>query len=91
MSEKYYAFLKNNVVENIAVFASQNTELINLIKQEQGFDSAVWVGENPPKMFSSYNSTTNTFTEPTEDYLYERGIINETTAMRLARLASESE
>lgn len=89
MAELHYAFIKNNVVENIAVFASQDEELADRIAQEQGYDDAVWVGENTPVRYSSYNPTTKVFTAPTEDYLYERGILPENTAMRLARIAAE--
>ena len=91
MSEKHYAFIKNNVVEQVAVFAEENEELADLIAQEQGYDDAVWLGENSVRMYSSYNPTTKIFTEPTEDYLYERGILPENTAMRLARLAQQPE
>lgn len=89
MAELHYAFIKNNVVEQVAVFASQDEELADRVAQEQGYDDAVWVGENPPNRFSSYNSTTKTFTKPTEDYLYERGMLIETSAMAAARLAAE--
>lgn len=88
MTEQHYVFLKNNVVEQIAVFGSKDEELADRVAQEQGYDDAVWVGENKPKMFSSYDG--KKFIDPTEDYLYERGILNENTAMRLARLAAEA-
>jgi len=84
--EQYYVFLKNNRVENIAVFASQDEALADTVAQEQGYDDAVWVGENKPAMFSSYDGTT--FTAPTLDYLYEIGIAQENTAMMEARLAA---
>ena len=86
--EQHYAFLKNNRVEQVAVFASQDEALADAVAQEQGFDDAVWVGENKPAMFSLYDGTT--FTEPTLDYLYEIGISQENTAMMEARLAAQA-
>ena len=75
--EQHYAFIKNNRVENIAVFASQDEELADRVAQEQGYDDAVWVGENPPTMWSTYDGTT--FTAPTDDYLISIGIMNPIT------------
>lgn len=86
MSEQHYVFLKNNVVEQIAVFASKDEALADAVAIEHGFDDAVWVGENKPAMFSSYDG--KVFTEPTLDYLYERGISQENTAMMEARIAA---
>lgn len=87
MSELHYAFIKNNVVEQIAVFVAKDEELADRVAQEQGYDDAVWVGENKPVLFSSYDG--KKFIEPTLDYLYERGVSPENTAMREARLAAE--
>ena len=89
MAEQHYVFLKNNVVEQIAVFGSKDEELADFVAQEHGFDDAVWVGENLPHLFSSYDSKTGKFTKPTYDYLYERGISPENDAMRAERLAKE--
>jgi hypothetical protein len=66
-------FLKDNRVANIAVFSSQNEELADRVAQEQGFDDAVWVGEDKPVMFSTYDGTT--FTPPTDEYLISIGIM----------------
>jgi hypothetical protein len=85
--EQHYVFLKNNVVEQIAVFASKDEELADRVAIEQGYDDAVWVGDNKPALFSTYDG--KKFVEPTLDYLYERGISNENTAMREARIAAE--
>ena len=85
--EQHYVFLKNNRVENIAVFASQDEALADRIAQDHGFDDAVWVGENKPVMWSTYDGTT--FTSPTIDYLYEIGISNENQAMIDARILAE--
>ena len=85
--ELYYAFLKNNRVEQVAVFASQDETLADAVAQENGFDDAVWVGETAPAMWSSYDGTT--FTEPTLDYLYEIGISQENQAMYETRLAAD--
>jgi len=84
--EQHYVFLKDNIVQQIAVFASQDEALADAVAQEHGFDDAVWVGENKPAMWSTYNGTS--FTEPTLDYLYEIGISQENTAMMEARLAA---
>jgi hypothetical protein len=72
--EQHYVFLKNNVVEQIAVFASQDEELADRIAQENGFDDAVWVGEEKVPMWSTYNGTS--FTRPTDEYLISIGIMN---------------
>lgn len=85
--EQHYVFLKNNVVKQIAVFASQDKALADAVAIEHGFDDAVWVGGTPPAMWSTYDGTT--FTAPTLDYLYEIGIAQENTAMVEARLAAE--
>ena len=71
--EQHYAFIKNNIVENVAVFASQDEELADRIAQEQGYDDAVWVGENVPMKWSTYNGIT--FTPPTNEYLISIGIL----------------
>lgn len=92
MAEQYYVFLKNNRVENIAVFASQDENLADHIAQEKGYDDAVWVGENAPAIYSLYDGTN--FTEPTLDYLYSIGVSNENQAMHdakiLARMQEEN-
>lgn len=72
--ELHYAFLKDNRVEQVAVFGSQDEALADRIAQEQGFDDAVWVGTDAPAMWSTYDGTT--FTPPTEEYLISIGIIN---------------
>ena len=72
--EQHYIFLKDNRVANIAVFASQDEALADAVAQEHGFDDAVWVGENAPAMWSTYDGTT--FTAPTDEYLISIGIMN---------------
>jgi len=72
--EQYYVFIKENRVKNIGVFASQDEELADRVVQEQGFDDAVWVGEDKPDMWSTYDGTT--FTPPTTEYLISIGIID---------------
>jgi hypothetical protein len=89
MSKEHYVFLKNNRVANIAVFASQNEALADAVAQEHGFDDAVWVGEDKPAMWSTYDGTT--FTPPTIDYLYEIGISQENQAMIDARILAAME
>ena len=87
--EQHYVFLKDNRVANIAVFASQDEALADAVAHEQGFDDAVWVGENKPVMWSTYDGTE--FTPPTIDYLYEIGISQENQAMIDARILAAME
>lgn len=72
--ELHYAFLKDNRVMQVAVFASQDEALADAVAQEQGFDDAVWTGETAPAMWSTYDGTT--FTLPTEEYLISIGVMN---------------
>jgi hypothetical protein len=76
MMEKYYAFIKDNRVLNVAVFASQDEALADAIAKEQGYDDAIWVAENAPTKWSSYDG--ETFTEPTQDYLISIGAVSPT-------------
>ena len=71
--EQHYAFIKNNRVENIAVFASQDEALANAVAQEHGYNDAVWVGTEVPAKWSTYDGTI--FTPPTDEYLISIGII----------------
>ena len=71
--EQHYVFLKSNRVEQVAVFASQDEALADAVAHEQGFDDAVWVGEDKPMMWSTYDGTT--FTAPTDEYLISIGIM----------------
>jgi hypothetical protein len=71
--EQHYVFLKGNRVANIAVFGSKDEELADRVAIENGYDDAVWVGEDKPVMFSSYDGTT--FTPPTNEYLISIGIL----------------
>jgi hypothetical protein len=87
--EQHYVFLKNNRVEQIAVFASQDEALADAVAHEHGFDDAVWVGTNAPAMWSTYDGTE--FTPPTIDYLYEIGISSENQAMIDARILAAME
>jgi hypothetical protein len=75
--EQHYAFIKDNRVANIAVFASQDEALADLVAQEHGFDDAVWVGADTPAMWSTYDGTA--FTAPTDEYLISIGIMNPVT------------
>jgi hypothetical protein len=72
--EQHYVFLKNNRVEQVAVFASQDEALADAIAHEQGFDDAVWVGATAPAMWSTYDGAS--FTHPTDEYLISIGIMN---------------
>jgi hypothetical protein len=86
--EQYYAFIKDNIVKQIAVFALQDETLADAVAQEHGFDDAVWVGETKPALYSTYDGTT--FTPPTVDYLYEIGISGENTAIIEEKRAKEA-
>lgn len=80
MMEKHYAFIKNNRVVLVAVFESENKEIADLVKNENGFDSYVWLGtETVPHVHSTYDG--KTFTQPTIDYLYEVGLLSANQAM----------
>ena len=73
--EKTYAFIKDNVVENIFVFSEENQQLAESIMVEQGYDSFVYIGENPdPARWSFYDG--KTFTDPTDEYLISIGVKN---------------
>ena len=72
--EQHYVFLKNNRVEQIAVFASQDEALADAVAVEHGYDDAVWVGTTAPAMWSTYDGTG--FTAPTNEYLISIGIMN---------------
>jgi hypothetical protein len=87
--ELHYAFLKDNRVMQIAVFASQDEALADAVAQEHGFNDAVWVGTDVPAMWSTYDGTS--FTAPTIDYLYEIGVSNENQAMIDARILAAME
>jgi hypothetical protein len=86
--EQYYVFLKGNRVMDIAVFASKDEELADTVAQNQKYDDAIWVGDNKPQMYSTWDGSI--FTDPTIDDLFELGITDENTAMRDARLAEEA-
>ena len=72
--EQHYVFLKNNRVEQVAVFASQDEALADAVAVEHGYDDAVWVGTDAPAMWSTYDGTT--FTPPTPEYLISIGILD---------------
>jgi len=74
--EKFYAFIKDNRVINVAVFAAQDENLAEAIRLEQGYDNAIWVNENAPAKWSSYDG--KTFTDPTQDYLISIGVVTPT-------------
>lgn len=71
--ELHYVFIKNNRVEEIAVFAEQNEDLVNKIIQEKEFDSAIWVGETTPEKYSLWDG--ENFISPTPEWLFENGYI----------------
>jgi hypothetical protein len=87
--ELHYAFIKDNRVMQISVFASQDEELADSVAQQMGYDDAVWLGETVVAMWSTYDGVE--FVEPTLDYLYEVGASSENQAMRDARILAGME
>jgi hypothetical protein len=71
--EQHYAFLKENRVVNVAVFASEDKQLAAQIAAETGCDSAIWVGPDKPALHSLWNGTA--FEEPTTEYLVSIGVL----------------
>jgi hypothetical protein len=78
MAEKHYVFLKDNRVENIAVFANEDTDLANLICSEQGFDQAIWLDDKPmPSKWSTWDG--KEFTPASDEYLISIGVLEAET------------
>lgn len=74
MIEKHYVFLKDNRVENVAVFLNEDTDLADRICSEQGFDKAIWFDDKQaPGRWSTYDG--KDFTPPTNDYLISIDIL----------------
>ena len=73
--EKHYAFLKNNRIVNVAVFAEEDEHLAAQIAAETGCDNAIWTAEQKPAIHSTWNGTS--FEDPTFEYLVEIGILSE--------------
>ena len=62
--EKHYVFIKDNKVIDSYVFESENQELAQLVADERGFDSFVWVGSDArPPMGAEYDLATGKFLE----------------------------
>jgi len=74
--EQHYAFIKNNRVFDLCVFAEKDEALADSVAQNLGYEDAVWVGENKPVLFSTWDG--NTFTEPTKEDLIGLGVITPT-------------
>lgn len=74
MKEKHYIFLINNRLEAVLVFSEQNDELARQVKDEQGYEQYMWIGDEiPPVCWSTYDGTD--FTLPTKEYLLSIGAI----------------
>ena len=72
--EKHYAFLVANRVENTFVFAEQNDDLATQICIEKNYDKFIWLNDKKtPARWSTYDKATDTFTEPTIEYLVSIG------------------
>jgi hypothetical protein len=72
MAEQYYAFIKNNRVTQVTIFADKDETLADAIANDLGYDDAVWCGDNNPVLYSEWDG--NKFTEPTLEYLVEIGV-----------------
>lgn len=85
-----YAFLKDNRVISSLVFENHDDQdLLESVKESLNADQYVdccEVGVIPGTYYTWENGT---FVPPTEDWLYENNIINETTQMK--RLREEAE
>lgn len=46
----------------------------SVVQLREQADDAVWVGEDKPAMWSTYDGTS--FTQPTDEYLISIGILN---------------
>jgi hypothetical protein len=55
MAELGYAFIKNNIVEEVAVFAEQNDALASSVAHNLGYEEFVWVGADFPTMYSTWD------------------------------------
>jgi hypothetical protein len=64
MVELHYAFIKNGIVEEVAVFAEQNDALASSIAQNLGYDEFVWVGADNPTMYSVWDGVKFTAPKP---------------------------
>ena len=72
--EKHYTFIKDNRVENSAVFAEADNILAERICLENNYDGFIWLNTKPvPAKWSTYDGTT--FTPPTTEYLISIGVI----------------
>ena len=74
---KYYAFIKDGRVGNVAIFESEDEELADRIAHEQGFDDAVYTDAENIALYSSYDGTV--FTKATNEYLISIGVMQPVT------------
>jgi hypothetical protein len=85
-----HAFIKNGVVENIAVFKEDDhsAEILELVKADKQADTIICLCDHGsvPRLWSTWDGTT--FTEPTLDYLYSIGVSNQNQAMVDAYIAA---
>lgn len=73
MTELHYAFIKDGLVKDIAVFNSEDEKLANNIALENGYDEAVFTGETVPYLFATYDGSS--FVNPTNEELVKLGVI----------------
>ena len=60
--DKHYAFLVNNRVENVLVFADADNDLAQRICTEHNYDGFIWLDDNdPPALWSTYDAKSKKF------------------------------
>jgi len=69
----HYAFIKDGRVAEVHFFAAEDEKTANDVVETFAYDSAVFVGQNPPAKYSTYDGTT--FTDPTQEYLMSIGVL----------------
>jgi len=96
LDEHQHAFIKNGVVEHIAVFKEDDhgAEILDLVKADKGSDTVVCLCDHGsvPHLYSTWDGTK--FTEPTLDYLYSIGVSSMNQAMvdeAAAKIAAAAE
>lgn len=87
MAEQHYAFIKNNRVQQVAVFEFKDEELADNVAHDLGYDDAVWCGDSNPALYSLYDGIE--FTEPTIEYLVSIGIRDSIELLSIEEQAAE--
>lgn len=76
-TEHEHAFIKDNRVVNIAVFAEHDAELIEKVREQYTADQSICCCDlgSIPTIHSSWDGTS--FEYPTQEYLFSIGVIAE--------------